>query len=127
MKVRLIERGAAKEDSREILVDQAEFLIGRGVDCNLRLPISSVSRHHCLIRLSPDEATVVDLGSSNGTYLNENQVRSPTALHTGDVLKVGTRRYTVDLGDQPGLSRTSLDSIAPTVKVKSVRRKDKQA
>lgn len=100
MKAKLIERGATTEQTREIPLNQAEFLIGRGPDCDLRLRISSVSRHHCLVRLGPDEATVTDLGSSNGTFLNGQRVRSQAALHTGDELQVGTCRFVVELGDQ---------------------------
>jgi pSer/pThr/pTyr-binding forkhead associated (FHA) protein len=121
MKVRLVERGASKEEIREIQIDQPEFLIGRGADCDLRLRISSVSRHHCMIRLDPEEASVVDLGSSNGTFLNANRVRSQTAIHTGDVLQVGARRFEVALGDDPieSSAKADIDSIAVTVKVKA--------
>ena len=129
MKVRLVERGAGKEEIREIQIDQPEFLIGRGADCDLRLRISSVSRHHCMIRLDSEEASVVDLGSSNGTFLNENRVRSQTALHTGDVLQVGVRRFDVALGDDPleSPAKPEIDSIAVTVKVKKAEQNPRKA
>jgi pSer/pThr/pTyr-binding forkhead associated (FHA) protein len=124
MKLRLVERGAGKEEIRETLIDQPEFLIGRGADCDLRLRISSVSRHHCMIRLDSEEASVVDLGSSNGTFLNDNRVRSQTALHTGDILQVGVRRFEVALGDEQidSPDKPEIDSIAVTVKVKASER-----
>jgi pSer/pThr/pTyr-binding forkhead associated (FHA) protein len=100
MKAKLVERGASAEHLREISLNQNEFLIGRGTDCDLRLRISNISRHHCLIRLANDEATVVDLGSSNGTYLNGQRVRSQAALHSGDEIQVGTCRFLVKLGDE---------------------------
>jgi pSer/pThr/pTyr-binding forkhead associated (FHA) protein len=99
MKARLVERGASAEQIREIPLTQGEFLIGRGADCELRLRVSSVSRHHCLVRLGNNEATLVDLGSSNGTYVNGQRVRSQAALHSGDELQVGTCRFLVELGD----------------------------
>jgi pSer/pThr/pTyr-binding forkhead associated (FHA) protein len=101
MKVRLIERGADSERTRDYPINQPEFLIGRGADCDLRLRTRSVSRHHCLIRLGTDEAFVTDLGSSNGTYLNGQPVRSQSTLHTGDELQVGSIHFVVDLGDFP--------------------------
>jgi pSer/pThr/pTyr-binding forkhead associated (FHA) protein len=120
MKIRLIERGATPDDTHEVAVNQPEFLIGRGTDCDLRLRSSSVSRHHCVIRVTSDETTVVDLGSSNGTLLNDRPVRSPTTLHTGDVLKIGTRLFVVDLGDVPtGRLGEGTDLFTRTVKVKS--------
>ena len=114
--MRLIERGATAEEIREIPVTQAEFLIGRGADCDLRLRAASVSRHHCLIRPGAECATLTDLGSSNGSYLNGQRVRSQADLHSGDELKVGTFTFLVALGDE----RVGPvgDSIARTVKMR---------
>jgi pSer/pThr/pTyr-binding forkhead associated (FHA) protein len=119
MKASLIERGVSSDDVREFPIDKPEFLIGRGADCDLRLRISSVSRHHCLIHVSADEATVVDLGSSNGTFVNDKRIRSQTALQTGDLLRVGNRQFTVDLGDQPAdpSATTARETIALTVRL----------
>jgi pSer/pThr/pTyr-binding forkhead associated (FHA) protein len=100
MKVRLIERGDSPEQTREILVGKDQFLIGRGPDCDLRLHGDTVSRHHCIIRQEADEAALVDLGSSNGTFVNGTRVRSQAALTSGDVLKVGDFSFVVLLGDQ---------------------------
>ncbi|WP_449406514.1 FhaA domain-containing protein [Nocardiopsis baichengensis] len=50
-------------------------LLGRGTDCDLRLVDNGVSRHHAEIRLEDDEAVLVDLGSTNGTFVNGQQVR----------------------------------------------------
>ena len=111
MSVRLIERGAKGKALREVAVSQKEFLIGRGADCELRLAIADVSRHHCLIRLTPDEALVEDLGSANGTYLNGQRVRSTSVLHTGDLLQIGECQLIVDLGDGR-LAEMGLDTVA---------------
>jgi pSer/pThr/pTyr-binding forkhead associated (FHA) protein len=99
MKAKLVERGATPEQTREIPLNQPEFLIGRGADCDLRLRVSSISRHHCLIRLVNEEATLVDLGSSNGTYLNGDRVRSQAPLHNGDELRMGAFSFRVELGE----------------------------
>jgi pSer/pThr/pTyr-binding forkhead associated (FHA) protein len=119
MKPRLIERGEKVEQTRDIPLTQAEFLIGRGPDCDLRLRVNSVSRHHCIIRLAPDEVTVVDLGSSNGTFVNGQRVRSQTTLRTGDELQVGTNRFVVELGDKQGIefdTAVGADPFATTMK-----------
>src|SRR5262245_11745405 len=119
MNARLIERGDDEKAIREIPITQTELLIGRGRDCDLRLLVADVSRHHCLIRVANNEATVEDLGSSNGTYLNGQRVRSQTALHSADMLQVGACRFVVDLGDLAardlGLD-TVADPAAPTVR-----------
>lgn len=99
--VRLIEVGPSPEQTREVAVNETEFLIGRGADCGLRLPVSAISRHHCIIRVRDDEVTVIDLGSSNGTYLNGQRVHSQAALHGGDRLQIGPCHFVVCMGDSP--------------------------
>jgi pSer/pThr/pTyr-binding forkhead associated (FHA) protein len=109
MKAKLVERGATPDQTREIPVTQSEFLIGRGPDCDLRLRVDNISRHHCLIRLANDEATLIDLGSSNGTFLNGERVRSSSTLHSGDELRVGTCRFRVEVGEaQPSDGDTAV-------------------
>jgi pSer/pThr/pTyr-binding forkhead associated (FHA) protein len=98
--IRLIERGDSPEQTREVPILQSEFLIGRGADCDLRLRVSSVSRHHCIVRVAGDETVLIDLGSSNGTFVNNHCVRSQIVLHTGDEIRLGTCRFVVDLGDE---------------------------
>ncbi len=50
-------------------------LLGRGTDCDLRLVDNGVSRHHAEIRLEGNEAILVDLNSTNGTFVNGQQVQ----------------------------------------------------
>jgi adenylate cyclase len=115
---RLIERGATAEQTREVPLKQGEFLIGRAPDCDLRLPVSAISRHHCIIRLTANEATLVDLGSSNGTYLNGQRVRSQAVLHSGDDIRVGTCHFLVDLGDTDAVNLDSVDANAGAATLK---------
>src|ERR1700722_4645594 len=51
MTAKLLELEAVGGQRREIAVTKEEFLIGRGADCDLRLRVSAVSRHHCLRRV----------------------------------------------------------------------------
>jgi pSer/pThr/pTyr-binding forkhead associated (FHA) protein len=99
LRVRLIERGASPEQTREIPINESEFVIGRASDCDLRLRVNEISRHHSIIRLAGNEVTLVDLGSSNGSYLNGERVRSQATLHSGDVIRLGPCTFVVDLGD----------------------------
>lgn len=63
--------------------------VGRGAEAELRLADTGVSRLHAEILLDGDEASVRDLGSTNGTSVNGRQVTS-ARLHDGDRINVGT-------------------------------------
>jgi pSer/pThr/pTyr-binding forkhead associated (FHA) protein len=69
------------------LRDSAE--IGRGDRCAIRLQDTYVSQVHA--RLYPKDGAwyVEDLGSTNGTLLNDRRVDAPLEAHAGDVVKVG--------------------------------------
>jgi predicted component of type VI protein secretion system len=62
--------------------------IGRGAECDLRLPDGDVSRTHCRIEQSGSDYVVVDLASRNGTLIDGVRV-SRRRLREGDVLRVG--------------------------------------
>ena len=50
-------------------------LLGRGTDCDLRLVDPGVSRHHVEMRVEDGQVVLVDLGSTNGTFVNGQPVR----------------------------------------------------
>src|SRR5437667_3357995 len=58
---------------RMVFAERTTCLIGRARECQLRLPQeeSHISRYHCLIDINPPEVQVRDLGSRNGTFLND--------------------------------------------------------
>jgi pSer/pThr/pTyr-binding forkhead associated (FHA) protein len=116
LEVRLIERADKPEETRIIAVNQPQFLIGRGTDCDLRLLGTDISRHHCLIRLSADEVVLMDLGSQNGSYLNGQRVISQAELKSGDIVQVGTCQFEIDLGDgNAEMLRETTRSLSSTV------------
>ncbi len=74
---------------KKYLLDEAEFTIGRDVKNNIVVDLDNVSRRHAKITTKSGKSFVVDLGSTNGTYLNDNEVLEETPLRTGDYVKVG--------------------------------------
>jgi serine/threonine-protein kinase len=99
------------------LQDASRCLIGRGQDCDIRLPnetaFLTVSRHHCLLDIDLPTIRVRDSGSRNGTYLNGMQIGRPAYwdlpagvlsgpcleydLSEGDELKVGDTVFEIDI------------------------------
>lgn len=75
--------------------------IGRGEDCGLRVPLLSVSRRHCELGLTDQGIKVKDLGSSNGTYVNNKRISGEMVLKAGDRLAVGPVVFTVQIDGWP--------------------------
>jgi len=65
------------------------FEAGRSSDAGLTLDDTQVSRHHARFEPSGDGAVVSDLGSTNGTYVNEQPIYTARALRPGDRVRVG--------------------------------------
>ena len=74
--------------SRTYLVHEGSNILGRSNDSDFRLPDTGVSRQHAEITWDGQQATVTDLGSTNGTTVNGNPVQS-WQLNDGDVIRVG--------------------------------------
>lgn len=70
-------------------VDQTELVIGRLPECAITLQLSQISRYHARLRLVNDDWLVEDLGSTNGTYLNQFRLTTPQVLSDGDVIRLG--------------------------------------
>ena len=74
----------------------SKYLLGAGKSTIGRHPESiiffddiTVSRRHSEVTLSENEVKVTDVGSLNGTYLNQRQIDSSQQLVPGDVLQIG--------------------------------------
>jgi diguanylate cyclase (GGDEF)-like protein len=70
-------------------LDRAEFVLGRGADCDIQVDRDSVSRRHARVMKTDTGWNVEDLGSTNGSYVNDNQVTASATLRDGDFLKIG--------------------------------------
>ena len=73
---------------KEVPLSQASTTIGRLPDNNLRIDNLAVSGHHARISWEQGQYIVEDLGSLNGTYVNNERVGKSTLRH-GDQVKIG--------------------------------------
>lgn len=63
--------------------------IGRSMECDVALNDTFLSGEHARLELRGDEWTLQDLHSTNGTFINGLEVRDPTVINEGDVVRIG--------------------------------------
>jgi hypothetical protein len=81
------------------LMIESELLVGRSVDCGLRIPDPSVSAQHAVLRWLGTHWELRDLGSRNGTYLNGVRLPVGRALKLGRGDKLTFGQKTLELTD----------------------------
>ena len=74
---------------KRYVLDEDEFTIGRDVKNSIVVDVDNVSRRHARISMKTGKYFVADLGSTNGTYLNDEEVLEETPLRSGDLVRVG--------------------------------------
>jgi pSer/pThr/pTyr-binding forkhead associated (FHA) protein len=96
MKLSLIVAQGAKEGTA-IPIGVPQFVIGRDPGCQLRPASESVSKRHCALLVKTGKVFARDLGSRNGTFVNDRQIDTEVELHNGDRLKIGPLEFVVRL------------------------------
>lgn len=77
----------------KVAVKKDKFLIGRSSKCNLCAGSTAVSRKHCAIMRNGTKVTIKDLGSRNGTLVNDKKTSGEVELTSGDEITVGPLRF----------------------------------
>lgn len=67
--------------------------VGRSGDNQITLQDSTVSRHHAWIKSEGEDFLVFDVGSANGTFVNDEQIEEPRRLDNGDVVRFGDAEF----------------------------------
>ena len=75
---------------RTVILGGPLTTLGRATDCDIVLELDNVSRQHCTIHAREDGYFLRDAGSTNGTFLNDEQVRGDRPLRAGDLVRVGS-------------------------------------
>jgi DNA-binding winged helix-turn-helix (wHTH) protein len=96
-------------EAGEIPLPPGLNVLGREGPGVILLKSSTVSRRHARIAIEAGGAMVEDLGSKNGTYVNDRQVTGPVPVVEGDQLRIGSLLFTVRLS-QPAHSTETLSS-----------------
>ncbi len=72
-----------------LYLENKETIIGRATDCDFSINDSRISRHHLQISISGNQATIEDLGSTNGTFVNGERITRRT-LQNGDQVHISS-------------------------------------
>lgn len=65
-------------------------VVGRNPDTDIPLDFQGISRHHFKLTMAEDEVVLEDMGSKNGTFLNNKKTEGPHRLSKGDIIKIGS-------------------------------------
>ena len=95
-------------------------VIGRD-DCEIALVDDEVSRRHAAIRAVGDRVEIEDLGSRNGTYVNDRRIDRPRRLSAGDQIRVGETTLQLEVAGSPAANERRGDVPAPEITPTVVR------
>jgi hypothetical protein len=97
---------------RRVYADESEALhvvgpdglkIGRTAPADLVVSEPGVSREHCVVELAADKLRVMDLNSTNGTYIDNKRIGRAEILPVGSILRVGNIAFEHELIPRAGV------------------------
>jgi DNA-binding winged helix-turn-helix (wHTH) protein len=106
---------AAQDDSRqgwligstaEVALLPGENIIGREGEDVILVKSSTVSRRHARLTLDAAGGVVEDLGSKNGTYVNDRRIEGATPIADGDQIRIGSLLFTFRLSQSSTTTET---------------------
>ena len=93
---RVVARAPGHEEGMIYDVD-GDLVLGRGDRAEIRLEDPFASSRHARIFQQGNAVVIEDLGSTNGTYLNEEVLQTPRPLHPGDRVRIGDSEFTFEV------------------------------
>ncbi len=111
-------RGVSGETFGRIFPVGQTIVAGRQSECEIHIPSDGISRRHAELKLTADGVMVEDLGSANGTYINDRRINREL-LRPGDELRFDTVRFLLLAPGQQHTERpgTGASGNAATVKI----------
>ena len=103
------------------LLDHERIRLGRGADSDIVVTSPRASRDHARVLLERHKVWIEDLGSANGTWVNEARITAPIELRDGDRIIIGDTALTYHDPNttyrDPALPEIELDLTAGVVRV----------
>ena len=113
MKLSLLVATAGKTEGKLIPITVPQFLIGRDPQCHLRPSSQVISKKHCTLFVRDGKAYVRDLDSTNGTFVNDQQIEGEVELANNTTLKLGPLTFVVRIE-----TTTPVDKPTPVPRAK---------
>jgi DNA-binding winged helix-turn-helix (wHTH) protein len=99
--------------SANVALDPGETILGREGEGVLPVKSTTVSRRHARIVIDAGGAMIEDLGSKNGTYVNDRRVNKRTPIVDGDQVRVGSVLFTFRRSQLSSSTETQTSGTAP--------------
>lgn len=95
--------------------------LGRSAECDISIPSDEISRHHAKLQLVADGVMVEDMGSANGTFVNNQRVHGSTLMRHGDELRLDTVRFMLmsPAGEAASAAQRPVEPVAAVAPAKS--------
>jgi len=90
---------------------QKAMTLGRAEDADIRIDDPTASRRHCRISAAPDGCVIEDLGSGNGTLVNDEVIQGATRLGDGNIITVANAVFRYATHDQPAAMDASVTLV----------------
>ncbi len=98
-----------KQAGKTFILDNPEKkVIGRDNNCHIQILDKGISRNHTLVEFKDDHFVLVDLGSTNGTFVN-NKITISKTLQSGDIIKIGQTEIRYEESKPQGSSLIMVD------------------
>lgn len=86
-------RGVSGPTFGKVYAMVGTIAVGRSSESDICIPIDEISRHHAKLQSAAEGVVVEDLGSANGTFVNDQRVHTGTLLRAGDEVRFDTVRF----------------------------------
>ena len=94
---KLVVERAPGHDPGMIYDLDGDIVLGRGERVEIRLEDPFASSRHARVYEQGNIVVIEDLGSTNGTYLNEELLETPRPLHPGDRVRIGDSEFAFEV------------------------------
>lgn len=82
-------RAVINQEPIEKQYEKPEVILGRDPDCDFTIPDENISLRHCKLAYHHKQWWANDLNSTNGSFINDTLIDSPTIIMEGDELRLG--------------------------------------